>query len=416
MTAHRLKVMIVGAGTGGLCLAQGLLAAGLDVRLFERDRTPVDRLQGYRLHISATGNRALRSCLPPSVFDHFAAAAAKPNTGVTFLDERLNRLLAIAIPPADPMEPQSEIPISRISLRTILLEGLGEVVAFDNTFQSFEAGPGDRVTARFEDGSSATGDVLIGADGATSRVRAQLLPQARRRDTGLVAISGKFALDEAARRETPPAVFKGPTLILGPRGCFLFASAVEYPPQSSSPYDREEYVMWGFSARRETVGRTGSLDDLTGEAAKALVLAQMDGWHPKLRRMIERAEPGAMTSSAVRSAEPVAPWTTGRVTLLGDALHNMTPFRGMGANVALRDAAALCDALVRVDRGEQDLLPALAAYERDMVDYGFAAVGASLGEMERLHATSPLRRLAAKAVFRMVDTIPALQGMFRGQR
>ena len=64
MLHHPLKVLIVGAGTGGLCLAQGLAADHIDVEVFERDKTPVDRQQGYRLSLSATGNQALRACLP----------------------------------------------------------------------------------------------------------------------------------------------------------------------------------------------------------------------------------------------------------------------------------------------------------------------------------------------------------------
>lgn len=83
-------------------------------------------------------------------------------------------------------------------------------------------------------------------DGAGSRVRGQLLPQAQRIDTGIVAVSGRFALDEAARRETPEAVFRGPTLFMGPPGRFMFASAVQYPQGQTSLYDRDEYVMWGF--------------------------------------------------------------------------------------------------------------------------------------------------------------------------
>ena len=135
---RKLQVMIIGAGTGGLCLAHGLLAAGIEVRVFERDRTPVDRLQGYRLTISATGNRALRSCLPQANFERFVAASAKPNTAVNFLDHRLHRLLSIPFPPADPAAPESVRPVSRITLRQILLDGLAGAVSFDQTFVSFE--------------------------------------------------------------------------------------------------------------------------------------------------------------------------------------------------------------------------------------------------------------------------------------
>jgi 2-polyprenyl-6-methoxyphenol hydroxylase-like FAD-dependent oxidoreductase len=413
---RKLQVMIIGAGTGGLCLAHGLLAAGIEVRVFERDRTPVDRLQGYRLTISATGNRALQSCLPKANFERFVAASAKPNTAVNFLDHRLHRLLSIPIPPADPAAPESVRPVSRIALRQILLDGLAGVVSFDQTFVSFEDAPGGRITAHFADGSKASGDVLIGADGAGSRVRGQLLPQAQRIDTEIVAVSGRFALDEAARRETPPVVFQGPTLFMGPPGRFMFASAVEYPQGKTSAYDRDEYVMWGFSARRSRLPLPGPIESLPNETARKLVLAQMKDWHPSLRRLVERADTPSMSCFTVKSARVVEPWATRTVTLLGDALHNMTPFRGMGANTALRDAAALRQALSAVSRGEQELVPALAAYERDMIDYGFAAVHSSLANMKRLHAESTLSRFATKTMFRIANVLPPLQRIFGSER
>jgi 2-polyprenyl-6-methoxyphenol hydroxylase-like FAD-dependent oxidoreductase len=279
---NNLEVLIVGAGTGGLCLAHGLLASGLKVRVFERDRTPTDRLQGYRLHISATGNRALQACLPPENFERFVRASAITNTAVTFLDSKLNRLLQIDIPRVDQAAPESERPISRMSLRKILLEGLEDVVVFDKTFLAYEFTPEGRVSIRFEDGSAAIGDIVVGADGASSRVRGQLLPNARRLDTGIVALSGKFPLDTAARRDTPAAVFKGPTLVMGPEGCFLFASAVEYPPDAPSTYDRDEYVMWGFSARRDLLAPHLDVARLPGEQVKALALTHMQNWHPAL--------------------------------------------------------------------------------------------------------------------------------------
>jgi 2-polyprenyl-6-methoxyphenol hydroxylase-like FAD-dependent oxidoreductase len=411
-----LEVLIIGAGTGGLCLAHGLVASGVRVRVFERDRTPTDRLQGYRLHISATGNRALQACLPAPNFERFVAASAVSNTAVTFLDDKLNRLLQIDIPPVDRMAPESERPVSRIALRKILLEGLEDTIVFDKTFVGYESTPEGRVTVRFKDGSTASGDIVVGADGAGSPVRGQLLPEARRLDTGIVILSGKFPLDSAARRDTPPAVFQGPTLVMGPEGCFLFASAMEYPPDAPRAYDSDEYVMWGFSAPRELLAPHVDVAGLTGEQIKALALARMKTWHPALRQLVERADPATMTSFAAKSAEPIAPWNTGPVTLLGDAVHNMTPFRGMGANMALRDAAALREALVRVAQGREPRTAALAAYEREMIERGFSAVNASLAEMHRLHARSPVSRLLSKLIFRTVDTVKPVQKLFRGKR
>jgi 2-polyprenyl-6-methoxyphenol hydroxylase-like FAD-dependent oxidoreductase len=242
------------------------------------------------------------------------------------------------------------------------------------------------------------------------------LPQAQRTDTEVVAVSGRFTLDEAARRETPPVVFQGPTLFMGPPGRFMFASAVEYPQGKTSAYDRDEYVMWGFSAWRKRLVLPGPIESLPNETARKLVLAQMTDWHPSLRRLVERADTPSMSRFAVKSARIVEPWATRNVTLLGDSLHNMTPFRGMGANTALRDAAALRQALAAVSRGEQELIPALAAYERDMIDYGFAAVRTSLANMRRLHAESTLARFATKTMFRVANVLPPLQRIFRSER
>jgi hypothetical protein len=269
-----LKVMIVGAGTGGLCLAQGLKSAGFLVQVFERDDSPFDRQAGYRLSINPTGNRSLKECLPEALFEKLVTSSVKPSRSVSFLDERLRPLLTVDLPETNPHSFDSERPITRIALRRVLLEGLDGIVHFGKKFLAFEDAPDGRLTARFEDGSTATGDLLIGADGASSRIRAQLLPHAQRVETGIIAVSGKLSLNDEVRSLTPRPVFGGPTLVLGPKGCFLFANAVEYLDEKSkglnvqgsegsadSPVaDREEYVMWGFSARREKFGLTSSLD------------------------------------------------------------------------------------------------------------------------------------------------------------
>jgi salicylate hydroxylase len=412
VNSDTLEVIIIGAGTGGLCLAQGLHQAGLKVRVFERDPSPTARLFGYRLNLNATGNRALETCLSAENYRRLVAACGKSNSAVSFMDQKLHRLLRIEHPAVDRTSPQSERPIGRLALRRILLHGLDDLVHFGNTFAGYTETDDGRVTVRFEDGSTAIGDVLVGADGASSRVCRQLLPHSTRTDTGLVAVSGKFPLDQAARTETPESAFRGPTLIMGSRGCFMFLSAVERATDAGDQEDAEEYVMWGFSARRETLG--GEIDDSMDSASvKQAVLQQVYDWHPALRTVVERADPETLSTFAVKSAAPVPPWPTRRITLLGDALHNMTPFRGIGANTALRDAQALTHSLIAVARGRTELIPALSNYEKEMIRHGFAAVAASLGEMHRLHSTSPLQRAVRNSVFRVLDALPALQPILR---
>src|SRR5262249_29241077 len=155
----------------------------------------------------------------------------------------------------------------------------------------------------------------------------------------------------------------GPTLILGASGCFMFASAVDYEDAAAGDkhYDPEKYVMWGFSARRETLDLPADPAALRGQAAISAVLPLIDDWHPSLRWLVRTANISTITAFAVKTSVPIQPWPTQKVTLLGDALHNMTPFRGIGANTALRDAAALRQALVAISRGEADLIEALAS-------------------------------------------------------
>jgi phytoene dehydrogenase-like protein len=81
MPNKRFHVGIIGGGIGSLALAQGLKKAGVSVAVYERDRTPTDRLQGYRVHISPKGSEALHSCLPPDLFELFAATCSVGNRG-----------------------------------------------------------------------------------------------------------------------------------------------------------------------------------------------------------------------------------------------------------------------------------------------------------------------------------------------
>ena len=218
-------------------------------------------------------------------------------------------------------------------------------------------------------------------------------------------------------------------MILGPKGCFLFANAVEYEDveteeprprhnialaDDESPVaDREEYVMWGFSARRERFGLAASHQPLRPEDLKIAAVALMQGWDRALREIVKQTS--ELSVFPVKTSVPIPPWETRNVTLLGDALHNMTPFRGMGANMALRDAAALRRALVKVAQGEALLLEALGNYEREMIEHGFRAVRLSLENMQRVHSEA-LRKAFAKFALRLMNVVPVLKERFRSGR
>ncbi|HXM55824.1 MAG TPA: NAD(P)/FAD-dependent oxidoreductase [Candidatus Dormibacteraeota bacterium] len=431
----RHQVAIIGAGTGGLALAHGLRRAGIDVGVYERDRTRRDGLQGYRVGISPDGSRALHALLPPDLYATFVATCARPPRSLTFLDERLRPLLEITERDGleigdDPVE--SEKSVSRMTLRQVLLTGLDDAVHFDRTFTRYDVRPDGAVEAHFEDGTSVVADLLVGADGSNSRVRRQLLPHAELRDTGIVAVAGKAPLTDEVRELITPPLWNGVALVFAPRGYSLVSHTMEFEWGPDGPkagigrteaelierwpgllFDNtSDYFMWGFGGSRKRL--PVDLMALHGRELIDQTLALTPGWHPNLRRIFELSDPGATFPISIRTSVPVEPWPTGPVTLIGDAIHTMTPGRGVGANTALLDALLLCHQLLEARDGRRGQREAVAAYERAMIDYGFEAVRDSLKQMssdEPVH--HPLwggpALAGMKTAFRLFNAVPPMK-------
>src|SRR5271166_4728980 len=380
-------VLIIGGGIGGLTLAQGLKQAGVSAAVYERDRALTDRLQGYRVHIRPTGGLALHECLPPHLFEVFDRTCGAQNTAVRFFTEQMRLLLAFdgdLVAGTDPVARHRSA--SRITLRQVLLAELDNV-HFGKTFQRYEDHDG-RITAYFEDGTSAEGDVLVAADGGGSRLRRQFLPDAQRVETGVLDI----ARDRIAR-----PLLDGISLVAARGGLGLFVAIQEmtgFPVGSiggnepalagtGNLYENtRSYLMWALSAKREKFGLT-DVEQADTAALAAAATRAMSGWSHAFRELVGLADPTTISCLPIRTSVPVAPWRTGRVTLLGDAIHSMTPYRGIGANVAIKDAARLKRALVAAHRGERDLVEAIHDYETGMLDYGFRAVRNSLKAMHQ---------------------------------
>jgi 2-polyprenyl-6-methoxyphenol hydroxylase-like FAD-dependent oxidoreductase len=432
-TPAPLHVLVIGGGIGGLTLAQGLRRSGVSVAVYERDRAATDRLQGYRVHVNPAGSRALHACLPPELFDVFVRTCGKPTTGIRFITERMRVLMAIERfdldADADPIALHRSV--SRITLRQVLLSGLDDIVHFGKTFERYDELPTGRVVAHFADGSTAEGDVLVAADGGGSRVRRQFLPHAERIETGKVAVAGKVFLDGGNRESIAPELRTGMTLVSGQGGYSLFVALQEVDgvavngfggndasAAGSAHFDNtRSYLMWAFGAQREKLGLAGrDIDQLAGEELRRLALATMTsrGWDQRLRDLVHRADPATMNTITIRTALPVAPWPTRRITLLGDAIHAMTPYRGIGANIALKDAMRLCQALTAANAGQRPLIEAIHDYETEMIDYGFRAVRISLEAMQRAMPDSRLQLAMSRMFMRTANRVPALKRrMFR---
>ncbi|WP_328998021.1 FAD-dependent monooxygenase [Kribbella sp. NBC_00709] len=393
-----MKVLVIGGGTGGLALAHGLKRAGIGVTVFERDTLRTDGLHGYRVGIDPDGSRALHALLPQELYDTFVATKARDPKYFNMLTEDLKEVLSMEIPAStDPVE--SEKSISRMTLRQVLLTGLDDVVEFGKEFTRFEQHR-DQVTAYFADGTSATGDLLVAADGSGSRVRRQYLPQAKTEETGIVAIAGKLPITEESAKLVSPKVFEGISIVTAPRGfaCILHVMEFQWDRdghlKSGIGGNTEElirnwpglqfdntrdYINWGLSATRDKL--PANIMKMSGEELVKVALEVTPGWHPNLRQLFELTDPGTCFPVNIWTSVPVDPWKTTNVTLLGDAIHTMTPGRGVGANTALRDAVNLCRKLIDVRDGRQELIPAVNEYEAKMIEYGFDAVIKSRAQM-----------------------------------
>ena len=420
-TSHSLQVMIIGGGIGGLSLAQGLRRAGIDVTVYERTLTGTDWLQGYRIHINPHGSRALHDSLEPANWQAFLDTVSTSGGGFGFTTEQLRDLLRfggdeIAPPTTDPAD--RHYGVSRISLRQVLLSGMEGVVRLGKTFESYEVLPDGRVMAYFADGTSATADLLIGADGANSRVRQRLLPHAERIDTGIVAVAGKHRLSEESTATLPTVLTRDANMVIPAGRGFLFTAVWQHDRQRVTAgtdlpeeflFDNTaDYTFWAYA---DAAGQFPmDMGQLSQETLTELILNKTADWAPGLQNLISGSDPSTVNVVRVRTATPVDAWRTGPVTLMGDAIHNMTPMGGIGANTALRDTDLLRRQLIAVSRNEQQLIPAVHAYEAQMLEYGFAAVKRSLRNARQAGSANRFARRMFRGGLRTISAIPPLRG------
>jgi 2-polyprenyl-6-methoxyphenol hydroxylase-like FAD-dependent oxidoreductase len=429
----RLKIVIIGAGTGGMCLAHGLRQAGIDVAVYERDRTRTGGLNGYRVGISPNGCRALKACLDPALFDTFVATTAAPYTWLSMYTERFRELISLAyddLPRAGDRPEDQDHNVSRMTLRQVLFTGMDDVITFDKAFTHYEQHADGSVTAHFADGDAVTADLLVGADGANSRVRRQYLPHAGHTETGLVAIGGKAPLSDADTHLLPPRAMQGMSMIFDRRGQFGIVHPMRMPWRDGAPrtgigasdaalveawpglrYDNTtDHLSWGLSTSRALA--PAQVLDREGTALHDIAVALTADWDPRWRALVTASDPSAAIALSIRTSDPVPPWRPSNVTLVGDAVHTMTPGRGAGANTALRDARELRDRLVGVRDGRLDLTDAVGGYEELMRRYSALAVEESLQNMNddgtaRRPVVGPLSVFGQRSAMRLVNRVPA---------
>ena len=382
------KVLIIGAGLGGLTLAHALRRDGIDYALYERDEGPFYRPQGYRLHLDMDGINAVREALPPDLLKAFNATSywTEPNTTILGAD-----LSVIKRMPTDDGDGGGVWPahdgapvhanVDRATLRQLLLAGHDDRIHFGKTLERYEVSP-DGVVAHFTDGTQTTGDVLVGADGIRSAVRAQRAPDCNTVDAGITAIYGRVPVEAAAKFAPAEMMCDIFTIASDPRKVFLGLGAVLFPEspqqavQSITPNvamrPQDDYVVCIVGGRHEYFPL--DLKQRSGAELREVAAKTISDWSGRGADLVRAGDVGAFFLVEMYTSVPCPIAPPDRVTFLGDAIHAMTPTLGRGANLAMRDGALLGRALREAASAERSVADALASFEGPMLDYGFAVV------------------------------------------
>jgi salicylate hydroxylase len=331
------RIAVVGAGIGGLTLAIALRAHDVSVDIFEQ--TDELREVGAAVALSANATRFFERY---GLLEKFASCSFEVSA-LIYRDGRSGRLIG-----THHMGPEYRqrfgapfVGIHRADLQAILSAAVGldrirlrkRLVDIHDT--------GTRAELRFDDGSRAEADLVVGADGARSIVRRWMLGYDDAMYSGCSGFRGVVPMDKLRSLPDPTAL----QFWIGPGGHLLhypmgkdhinFLLVERHP----TPWPRREWMM---------------------PATEGEQLRHFAHWHPAVVEMIT-AKP-VSDRWGLFHRPPLGRWTKGRVTLLGDAAHAMAPHHGQGANQSIEDAVVLAACLGETGAGS--LADATARYER----------------------------------------------------
>jgi salicylate hydroxylase len=367
------RVLVAGAGIGGLALAGLLQRRGFEVVVCEQSAELAE--VGAGIQLSPNAVKVLRAL---GLDDDLRRVAFEPEAW-TGWDWKSGKAL-YRTPVKGIYAERYGAPyfhVHRADLHGLLARCIAAPSLRLNARLASLHDEGDAVVAMLANGERLRADVVVGADGIRSAVRRHLHGDAPPRFTGNVCWRGMVPSDRLPAGLVPPTASNW----LGPHG-----HVVHY------------YVRGGAAVNFVAIMETEQWADESWTTPSSLVELQetFRGWHPRLQRLFEQS--GDLYRWGLFDRDPLPSWGRGRITLLGDAAHPMLPFLAQGAAQALEDAYSLAEWL---HASPHDQAAALAAYEAERIG---RTSRIQLGARERgktVHLASPLARLQRNLRFKL---------------
>ncbi|KAF2259027.1 monooxygenase FAD-binding protein-like protein [Lojkania enalia] len=364
-------VLIIGAGLAGLALAQALRARNYTFQVFDRDVSEENRSQGWCITLHGDLLDSFARYFPSDMpdldpVDHLYGTGIETSSAVYHASRNLLKELVRFGPKLG----NRQIRANRGKLRSWLMTNVS--VQWGKQFVRYEE-DASGVTAYFQDGSQFHGDIIVGADGIHSRVRAQLVPEVHPGFLPMGVICGEL---EAPKEQYERWMQLGTSWV----SAFSADLRVTYLVSSIAEDGKKAKLYWLFGWQDEDALKEEFwTSNASREEMHQFVHSQLPKLHPQIAAPFQATPVEGIVLPPLRLCDMlplVLP--AGRVSLIGDAVHSMTPFRGQGGNVAMADGMSLARLLN--ERGaSQSLSDVLRLYEEEMRPRAMAAVLESRG-------------------------------------